>query len=432
MVLFLFKKEDFMPIYQPQRGTYDAYYEDALNIDKIVNTLKEVALSYGYNPIITPLYEATELFTRSAGESSDIVTKEMFDFVDKGGRNISLRPEMTAGVMRSVVTNKLYANKDLPLKLYYYGSAFRYERPQKGRYRQFNQFGVEQVGVNSYLEDAETIILGYKCLKKIGFPHVILKINSLGDQETRDNYRSSLTSFFKDKISCMCGDCQKRYLTNPLRILDCKVESDQEIIKDAPKMNEYLTSDSQERFNNVLKVLDQFNIEYQVDSTLVRGLDYYSQVVFEFHFISEDGTNLGAIGAGGHYDNLVSEVGGPSLSSVGFALGIERLNTLLKEIDPANYAKTSLDVYIAYLGEKGKKEALTLSEELRDLSYKVDLSYLDKKINANLKIALRKNARYLIIIGDDEINNHVYQIKNLLTQEQISLTKDQLLEYLKK
>ena len=251
-----------MANYQLQRGTYDAYYEDALNIEKIVSILKRISKSYGYAPIHTPMYEQTALFARSAGETSDIVTKEMFNFLDKSGRDICLRPELTAGVMRAIVTNKLYATKDLPLKLSYYGSAFRYERPQAGRYRQFNQFGIENVGATSYLNDAETIIFGYNSLKILGFPHIILKINSIGDEESRNAYRTALKEFFQNKIENMCPDCKRRFETNPLRILDCKVKEDQEIIKDAPKMSDYLNETSKEYLNNILKVLDEQGVEY--------------------------------------------------------------------------------------------------------------------------------------------------------------------------
>ena len=233
-----------MASYQPQRGTYDAYYEDALNIEKIVEILKSISKTYGYNPIHTPIYESTSLFTRSVGESSDIVTKEMFNFLDKSGRDICLRPELTAGVMRAIVSNKLYATRDLPLKLSYFGSAFRYERPQAGRYRQFNQFGVENVGVNSPYSDAETIIFGYNALKMLGFPHVILKINSIGDKESRDAYRSELKKYFADKIECMCDDCKRRFDLNQLRIMDCKIKEDQEIVKSAPKMGDFLNEES--------------------------------------------------------------------------------------------------------------------------------------------------------------------------------------------
>lgn len=419
-----------MANYQLQRGTYDAYYEDAMNIEKIVEMLKSIVSTYGYSPIHTPMYESTSLFARSAGESSDIVTKEMYNFVDKSGREITLRPELTAGVMRAIVTNKLYAVKDLPLKLSYYGSAFRYERPQAGRYRQFNQFGVENVGVNSPYNDAETIILGYNALKMIGFPHLILKINSIGDEESRANYKNALKEYFSDKIDSMCPDCQRRYQTNPLRILDCKVEEDQKIIKDAPKMSDYLNEESKKYFAEILKILDLQGVEYQVDDTLVRGLDYYSHVVFEYHFYLEDGTSLGAIGAGGHYDNLLKEIGGPQLSSVGFALGIERLNLLLKQIDPDNYAKVNLDVYLMSLDQENLSMVFSLCQSLRANGFSCDMSYENRSIKSQFKVADRKNSKFAIIVGSDEIKNQTVQLKNMKTQEQKEVKIEELIEVL--
>ena len=415
--------------YQIQRGTYDAYGSDALNMDKIVEVLKSISYTYGYQPIKIPTYEQTELFTRSAGESSDIVTKEMFSFVDKGGRNISLRPELTAGTMRAIVTNKLYAS-DLPIKCQYFGSAFRYERPQAGRYREFSQFGVECVGTSSYFNDVETISLGYNSLKMLGFPHIILKINTLGDEESRNKYKEALKEYFKEKLDLMCPDCKRRYETNVLRILDCKVPSDKELIKDAPKMKDYLSDDAKVYFENVLALLDEQQIEYEIDDTLVRGLDYYSQVVFEYHFISKDGTNLGAIGAGGHYDNLLKEVGGPSLSSVGFAFGIERINTLLKEIDNEHYEKPFLDCFVVTLGTNTKEYAFLLTQELRKSGFKVDMTFENKGFGAQFKLATRKNAKLAIIVGEDEMNNNAYGVKNLSTQEQVTVTLEELVDYL--
>lgn len=415
----------------PQRGTYDAFYDDALNIEKIERIMGEMAHNYGYTPIIIPMYEAIELFARSAGETSDIVTKEMFDFVDKGGRHIALRPELTAGVMRAIVTNKLYANYDLPLKLSYCGPAFRYERPQAGRFRQLTQFGIENVGVTTPQEDAEAIILGYKITKKLGFEHVILKINSIGDQESRDAYREALREYFKDKIGDMCEDCRRRYELNPLRILDCKVPYDQELAKNAPKMSDYLNDVSKKRFQDIINILDANEIEYVIDDGLVRGLDYYSHIVFEFHYISKNGTNLGAIGAGGHYDNLVKEVGGPELSSVGFALGVDRLNSLLKEIKPEEYAHPTLDAYIMYMGDDYRDYASKLAFRLRDDNIAVDLNYTNKSFKASFKIALRKHARFAIIIGEDEVKKNVYQLKNLETQEQVEVSLEELIKIVK-
>lgn len=419
-----------MPTYQLQRGTYDAYDDDALNLDKLQEILKATVSLYGFNPIITPIYEQTELFTRSVGESSDIVNKEMFSFVDKGGRNISLRPELTAGVMRAVVTNKLYATRDLPLKYYYCGPAFRYERPQQGRYRQFTQFGVERVGVTSPLDDAETIIMGYSALLMIGFPRVTLKINTLGDEKTRDNYRAALKEYFAPHIASMCEDCKRRFETNPLRILDCKDPQDREIIAKAPSLSDYLSDEEKAYFKMITDALKRFDIPYELDTTLVRGLDYYSHVVFEYHYTSDDGTNLGAIGAGGHYDNLVSEVGGPMLSSVGFALGLERLNSLLKEIKPEEYEKPFLDCFLIYQGEECQTVAFDLAMMLRFNGFKCDLLYQNKNYGAQLKVATRKMASFAIFVGEDEVKNHRFNIKNLETQEQEAVAYDDLVAYL--
>lgn len=415
--------------YQIQRGTYDAYYDDALNLEKLEQVFKSIVSTYGYSLIRIPTYEQTELFTRSVGESSDIVNKEMFSFLDKKGRNISLRPEMTAGVMRAVVTNKLYVNT-LPLKLAYCGNVFRYERPQQGRYREFTQFGVECVGTSSFANDVETISLGYKSLKCVGFPHVILKINTLGDEQSRENYKVALREYFASHLGKMCPDCKRRYETNVLRILDCKVEEDQEIVKGAPKIKDYLSPEAKVYFQNVLDLLDEQSIEYEIDDTLVRGLDYYSQVVFEYHFISKDGTNLGAIGAGGHYDKLLQDVGGPALESVGFAFGLERINTLLKEIAPEDYEKDTLDLYVIHLGEETKQYAFLLAQELRDNFFKVDLCLENKSFGAQLKIAVKKNAKYALIIGSDEMAKNCFGLKNLTTQEQIEVEYNDLVDVL--
>ncbi len=418
-----------MANYQNQRGTYDAFDEEAISIDNIVSTLKEIVSLYGYNPIHTPIYEQTELFMRSAGESSDIVTKEMFTFLDKGNRSITLRPELTAGVIRAIVNNKLYATKDLPLKYYYYGPAFRYERPSKGRYRQFNQFGIECVGVNSFYNDVECIALGYSALKTLGFDDLVLKINTLGDEKSRLSYQEALKEYFKDKIDLMCNDCKRRYEQNVLRILDCKDSEDQEIIKNAPKMSDYLTDESKEYFNNVLSLLDEQQIPYQIDDTLVRGLDYYSHVVFEYHYTTKDGVSVGAVGAGGHYDNLVKEIGGPTCSSVGLAFGVERINTLLKDINNDDN-KPYIDVFIIHIGEVALQTSFLLAQELRNNFIKTDLCLENKSISSQFKIATRKNASYAIIIGEDEVKTYVYPVKNLITGEQVNIEYQNICEYI--
>lgn len=418
-----------MANYQNQRGTYDAFDGDALNIEKLSSTLSGIVALYGYQPIHTPIYEQTELFARSAGESSDIVTKEMFTFQDKGGRSITLRPEVTAGVIRAIVNGKLYATKDLPLKYYYYGPAFRYERPSAGRYRQFNQFGVECVGVTSYLSDVECISMGYNALTMLGFDDLILKINTLGDEMSRARYQEALREYFSDKIGNMCSDCKRRYEQNVLRILDCKDPDDRAVIDAAPKMKAYLSEEAKEYFSRVLALLDEQQIPYVVDDTLVRGLDYYSHVVFEYHYVTKEGTSLGAIGAGGHYDHLVKEIGGPDLSSVGFAIGIERVNTLLKEIHPETYEKVTSDIFVIHLGEETLTHAYLLSQELRSNGFRTDLTFENKSIGAQFKIAARKGAKYALIVGENEMKEYVYPVKNLATAEQENVAYQQLIEY---
>lgn len=418
-----------MANYQNQRGTYDAFDGDALNIEKLSSMLSGIVSLYGYQPIHTPIYEQTELFARSAGESSDIVTKEMFTFQDKGGRSITLRPEVTAGVIRAIVNGKLYATKDLPLKYYYYGPAFRYERPSAGRYRQFNQFGVECVGVSNYLSDVECISMGYRALTMLGFDDLILKINTLGDEASRARYQEALRAYFADKIETMCPDCKRRYEQNVLRILDCKDPDDRATISAAPKMKDYLSEEAKEYFSRVLALLDEQQIPYVIDDTLVRGLDYYSHVVFEYHYVSKDGTSLGAIGAGGHYDHLVKEIGGPDLSSVGFALGIERVNTLLKEIHPETYEKVTSDVFVIHLGEETLTHAYLLSQELRANGFRTDLTFENKSIGAQFKIAARKGAKYALIVGENEMKEYVYPVKNLATAEQENVAYQQLIDY---
>lgn len=419
-----------MATYQIQRGTYDAFDEDALNLDKVSRLLAEIVALYGYQPICTPIYEQTELFARSAGESSDIVTKEMFSFTDKGGRSIALRPEMTAGVIRAVVTNKLYATRPLPLKYYYCGPAFRYERPGAGRYRQFSQFGVECVGVHSHFHDAECISLGYAALQTLGFPDVILKINTLGDAASRAAYQAALREYFQDKVGHMCADCQRRYSQNVLRILDCKDPSDRPVIERAPKMSDFLNEESKAYFASVLQLLDEQSIPYEIDDTLVRGLDYYSHVVFEYHYISKDGTSLGAIGAGGHYASLVQDIGGPAMACVGFAIGLERVNTLLKEIAPEQYASVSLDVFIVHIGEAATEHAFLLAQELRASGFRTDMTFENKSAGAQFKLAAKKNAQFALIVGEDEMRAYEYPIKCLSTQQQETIAYRDLVAYL--
>lgn len=412
------------------KGTHDVILEEATKYSYVEEVLTKIATLYNYKEFRTPIIESNELFNRSVGESSDIVRKEMYTFLDKGNRLITLRPEMTASTIRSMVNAKLFANNDYPIKAYYLGPNFRYERPQQGRYRQFNQFGIECCGVNNFYRDVEVIALGYNALKMLGFTNLKLKINSLGDQETRNNYKKALTSYFGEKIEQMCEDCQERYTKNILRILDCKVESDQEIIKDAPTLDKFYSKNAKEHFDNVLKALDEIGIEYEIDHSLVRGLDYYTGVVFEYHYTSKLGKNYGAIGGGGHYANLIKEIGGPDLEGVGLALGIERLVNVMNDDNLFDSLEEGLDIYIMPLGEKAINESNKIANFLRLNGYSCDICLESKNIGQMFKKAQRRNAKYALIIGDNELESKNVVVKDLALEKQETVANDDLLEYL--
>ena len=412
------------------KGTHDVILEEATKYSYVEEVLTKIATLYNYKEFRTPIIESNELFNRSVGESSDIVRKEMYTFLDKGNRLITLRPEMTASTIRSMVNAKLFANNDYPIKAYYLGPNFRYERPQQGRYRQFNQFGIECCGVNNFYRDVEVIALGYNALKLLGFTNLKLKINSLGDQETRNDYKKALTSYFGEKIEQMCEDCKERYTKNILRILDCKVESDQEIIKDAPTLDKFYSKNAKEHFDNVLKALDEIGIEYEIDHSLVRGLDYYTGVVFEYHYTSKLGKNYGAIGGGGHYANLIKEIGGPDLEGVGLALGIERLVNVMNDDNLFDSLEEGLDIYIMPLGEKAINESNKIANFLRLNGYSCDICLESKNIGQMFKKAQRRKAKYALIIGDNELESKNVVVKDLALEKQETVANDDLLEYL--
>lgn len=410
------------------KGTHDIIAEEANAFNYIENLLKQIAELFGYNEVRPPVMEYSELFVRGVGESSDVVRKEMYTFLDKAERSITLRPEFTAGIMRLIVQNKLLATNELPFKAYYVGPVFRYERPQLGRYRQFNQFGVEAVGNDSPEIDVETIALAYTILTSLNLEKVSLKINTIGDDESRENYKKALKAYFAKYLDEMCPDCHTRYELNPLRILDCKVPEDQKIVADAPKMKDFLTERARMRFDKVLSLLDEMQIPYEVDDTLVRGLDYYSEVVYEFHYVSKEGNDYGAIGAGGHYGHLVKELGGPDVSGVGFSFGVERLYSVLKDdnlLPPS--LNNPVEIYVMPLGEVAKPLAMQVATELRVSGYRTDMCFEDVKLGNMFKRAERKGASFAVIIGENEVNNQEVIIKNMATQEQISCPIEKLI-----
>lgn len=409
------------------KGTHDVIGKEAENYAYVENVMSQIASFFAFRPVRPPVLEHSQLFVRGVGESSDVVRKEMYTFDDKGGRSLTLRPEFTAGIMRLIVQNKLLPINELPLKYYYCGPVFRYERPQLGRYRQFNQFGVESVGHNSPYADVEVISLAFTILQSLGLENITIKINTLGDENSRDNYRAALKEFFRDKIDHMCEDCKMRYELNPLRILDCKIPSDIEIVKGAPKMSDFLSSASKDRFAKVLSCLEEMKIPYEVDDTLVRGLDYYSETVFEFHYVSAKGNNYGAIGAGGHYDKLVKEIGGPDAPGVGFSFGIERIISVLVDDGLlSNEDNMDLDIYVMPLGIESQKYALCVTDNLRLLGYSVDMCFDDVKLGNMFKRAEKKGAKLAVIIGEEEINSGHVILKNMENKEQINVSLDEL------
>lgn len=415
------------------KGTHDVIIDEASKYTYIEQLLMKTAELFGFKEFRTPIIEYSELFQRSVGDSSDIVRKEMYTFFDKGNRSITLRPEITAGTIRSMVNNKLFVMQDYPIKGYYVGPCFRYERPQQGRYRQFNQFGVECAGVNSPLRDAETIILGFMQLKMLGFDNITLKINSLGDEESRNAYKNALKEYFKDYVVNMCDDCKERFNLNVLRILDCKVESDQELVKTAPKMKDFLSENAKQSFNIILNELDKQSIEYCIDDDLVRGLDYYSGVVFEFHYTSKLGKNYGAIGAGGHYTNLISEIGGPAVEGVGFAMGIERLSAVMSDdnlFDNNENLNNKIDIYVMPIGNENESFALEVANDIRMNGFTCDVCLENKGMSQMFKKAERRNASFSAIIGSDEVINKEVVLKNLSTKEQIVVKLNNLVEKL--
>ena len=413
------------------KGTHDVIGVEANLYSAIENLLKQIAEMFMYSEVRPPVLEYSELFIRGVGKSSDVVRKEMYTFLDKGERSLTLRPEFTAGIMRLIVQNKLLATNEWPLKLYYCGPVFRYERPQLGRYRQFNQFGVEAVGHNSPINDVEVITMAYMMLISLGLENVKIKINTLGDEESRDAYRTALKNFFKDKIENMCDDCKSRYELNPLRILDCKVPEDQEIVKGAPKMSDYLSEASQERFKIICDALKQYNIPFEVDDGLVRGLDYYSETVFEFHYQSQKGNDYGAIGAGGHYSHLVKEVGGPDLPGIGFSFGIERLASVISDDDliPSNM-ENRCDIYVMTMGKQNQTYGLQLANEARMSGYNVEMCFDDTKLGNMFKRAEKKGAKIAVIIGDNEIEKGTIILKDLQSKEQIEILADEYIQKL--
>lgn len=414
---------------QKPKGTYDIYGDKALTylyFRKLVEALMD---KYNAKYFETPIFESSELFHRGVGETTDIVSKETYDFKDRGDRNITLRPEGTAGIVRCFIENKLYA-ENLPLKAWYLGPMFRYERPQAGRYREFYQFGFEAFGSFDAMMDAEVIGIVCNLFKILGLKGVSVNINTLGDKESRENYRKALLDYFKPYLNDLCDDCRRRYEKNPLRILDCKVDSSNEIMKNAPKMTDYLNEESREHFDKVKEYLDAMGINYKVNPSIVRGLDYYTHTVFEIQADIEGFGSQNTLAAGGRYDHLVEFVGGPSVPGVGFAVGLERLFLAL---DAENIDIREIicpDVYIFSAEDEQKPYVLSLSNDLRLAGFNVEIDYNGKSFKSNFKQADKVNARYIIIIGEEEVESKLLTVKDNETKEEYKVKLDKIIEFL--
>ncbi len=415
--------------YQVPRGTFDLLNEDISRWQQTEAIIRKVCALYGYQEIRTPIFEHTEVF-KGENDSSDMVNKEMYTFTDNGNRSLTLRPEGTKGIIRAFVEHKLYGNvAELPKKIYYIGPMFRYDRPQKGRYRQFHQFGVEAIGANNPMLDVETIALGWQVAQEMGIKNMKVLINSLGDKESRTAYRSALKDYFEPYLPQLCSDCQRRYQQNPLRILDCKVDRDLECFQNVPSIQDYLNEPSKEYFQQVLVGLDDLGIDYEVNDRLVRGLDYYTNTVYEVVPVN-DGGQQATIYGGGQYDGLVESFGGGPLCGVGFGMGIERLIALAEQQNALQPQPFTSDVYIIALGDVGDY-ALRIAQKLRNASISAETDYLSRSMKAQFKSADRLKAKAIIIVGEDEKNADSVTIKNVAEKTQTTVSYDDLVETVK-
>lgn len=411
--------------YQTPRGTYDILPEEMAKWHEVERVIREKTKLYRYHEIRTPYFEDTKVFKRE-NDSSDMVNKEMYTFT-MGSESYTLRPEGTAGVIRAFDQHKLYGSMEMPARFYYLGAMFRHERPQKGRQRQFTQFGVENIGAKSPELDAETIALGYDIVKAMGISSVKVLINTLGDDESRSAYRSALKKHFEPHLDELCGDCHRRYEQNPLRILDCKVDHDKECMKTAPSLKDYLNDESKEYFERVLKGLDALGIPYEIDDRLVRGLDYYTHTVFEVVSTRPESGAQATIFAGGRYDHFVEYYGGPDLSGIGFAIGLERLIALAQEEGYAFQEENDCDAYVIGLGDVGDA-VLSVLQELRSHGYVAEGNLVKRSLKAQFKSADRNNAKYILILGEDEIKNGTINLKTSKDKTQYTIARSDLIK----
>ncbi len=408
-----------------QKGTYDIYGDEAKKRQYVNDILSSLCEKYNYNYIETPVFESSELYHRGVGESTDMVQKETYDFKDRGDRNITLRPEGTAGVVRWFIENKMYGNLTDPVKVFYNAKMYRYERPQSGRNREFTQWGYECFGTDDVLADAEVISLAYNAYKLLGLDNITIKLNSLGDTESRLNYREALIKYLKPHMKNLCEDCNNRLEKNPLRILDCKTDADKECLINAPKTLDYLNKESKERFDKLQELLDMMDIKYEIDTKLVRGLDYYNHTVFEV--VLNDSY---ALGGGGRYNGLVETLGGPSIPGVGFAMGYDRTLLAMEEENVHVPINDSIDVYILYVSDSEKETAAYLVQDLRLNGFITETDLMKKSLKAQFKSVERYKSKYLIVLNDEELKENKIALKDTITKEEKQMPINDLIDYL--
>ena len=401
---------------QKPKGTKDILPDEVYKWQYIESKIKDIFENAGMKEIRVPVFEHTELFSRGVGETTDVVQKEMYTFEDKGGRSITLRPEGTAGVVRSYIENGM-ASQPTPIKLWYEMAMYRYENVQKGRLREFRQIGTEIFGTSSYLADVECIMLGVKIFKELNIPNIKLNLNSIGCPECRRKYQEALREFIRPNLEKYCDTCKTRFAKNPMRILDCKEKKCKEMNQGAPIILDYLCDDCREHFDKVKKMLTDLGVDFEIDAGIVRGLDYYTRTVFEF--VSED-DGLTVLG-GGRYDGLVKEVGGQDTPAVGFAMGAERLLEVFERYNKDVVKPKVMDLYVANIGEKANEFATELVLKLRDKVAFVEKDICERSLKAQFKYADKNNAKFVLTLGDDEVETKKAKIKNMQSGEEIEV-----------
>lgn len=412
---------------QALRGTQDILPNDIYKWLYMENIIRDLCALYGYGEIRTPIFEETKLFLRGIGDTTDVVTKEMYTFEDRGGRSITLRPENTASAVRAFLEHKLYGDQGVH-KLFYIGSMFRYDRPQAGRYREFHQFGVEILGASSPLADVEVIVLAYRLFQKLGLQNLELRINSIGDKNCRNAYKKELISYYESQKDMLCEDCKQRLYKNPLRLLDCKEDNCKILAKNAPVITNYLCEACHNKFEKVKSGLTALHISYVVDPGLVRGLDYYTNTAFEIQYPPLGAQS--AICGGGRYDKLVEEMGGPDVPGIGFAVGLERLLLALEGQNLIPNCPQKSSVYIVALGEKAEIEGLKIQGELRKKGVMTYMDLQEKSLKGQMKQAGKAQSIYAVIIGENEIEQGKATVKHMQTGEQNEISFSQVADYI--